>query len=185
MANLPESATWDSGVYQIETTDPVLGGPNGTSNVPLKNLANRTVYLKSLTDALSEGKAPLASPALTGTPTAPTPDAGTNTTQLATTEFVQAAIAAFSSNLGVSGYQKMPSGLILQWGSVTNSVTAGAAKAVTFPIAFPNAALNVQQTASYTTTTMQSAWVGNLTATGFNSYANFESTKSFYLAIGY
>ena len=33
--------------------------------------------------------APLASPALTGTPTAPTATAGTNTTQLATTEFVQ------------------------------------------------------------------------------------------------
>lgn len=46
MAHLPETATWDDGVYQIETTDPVLGGPNGTSNAPLKNLANRTLYLK-------------------------------------------------------------------------------------------------------------------------------------------
>jgi hypothetical protein len=36
-------------------------------------------------------KAPLASPALTGTPTAPTAAAGTNTTQLATTAFVSAA----------------------------------------------------------------------------------------------
>jgi hypothetical protein len=33
-------------------------------------------------------KAPLASPALTGVPTAPTPTAGTNTTQIATTAFV-------------------------------------------------------------------------------------------------
>lgn len=38
--------------------------------------------------------APLASPALTGTPTAPTAAASTNTTQLATTAFVQAAVAA-------------------------------------------------------------------------------------------
>lgn len=36
-------------------------------------------------------KAPLASPALTGAPTAPTAAAGTNTTQLATTAFVHAA----------------------------------------------------------------------------------------------
>lgn len=36
-------------------------------------------------------KAPLASPALTGTPTAPTAAPGTNTTQIATTAFVQAA----------------------------------------------------------------------------------------------
>lgn len=35
------------------------------------------------------GKAPLASPALTGTPTAPTAAAGTNTTQLATTAFAR------------------------------------------------------------------------------------------------
>jgi hypothetical protein len=37
-------------------------------------------------------KAPLASPTFTGTPAAPTASAGTNTTQLATTAFVQAAV---------------------------------------------------------------------------------------------
>lgn len=39
-------------------------------------------------------KAPLDSPALTGTPTAPTAAAGSNTEQIATTAFVAAAIAA-------------------------------------------------------------------------------------------
>lgn len=39
-------------------------------------------------------KAPLASPALTGTPTAPTATAGNNTTQIATTQFVTTAVAA-------------------------------------------------------------------------------------------
>lgn len=43
------------------------------------------------------GKAPLVSPALTGTPTAPTAADGTNTTQVATTAFVQAAINGFTS----------------------------------------------------------------------------------------
>lgn len=38
-------------------------------------------------------KAPLASPTFTGTPKAPTATAGTNTTQLATTAFVQTAVA--------------------------------------------------------------------------------------------
>lgn len=41
-----------------------------------------------------DAKAPLASPALTGTPTAPTAAAGTNTTQLATTAFVATAVSA-------------------------------------------------------------------------------------------
>jgi hypothetical protein len=40
-----------------------------------------------------DAKAPLASPALTGLPTAPTPSPGTNTTQLATTGFVATALA--------------------------------------------------------------------------------------------
>ncbi|HAH7019214.1 phage tail-collar fiber domain-containing protein [Escherichia coli] len=39
--------------------------------------------------------APKASPIFTGTPKAPTPAAGNNTTQLATTAFVQAALTAF------------------------------------------------------------------------------------------
>lgn len=41
-------------------------------------------------------KAPLASPAFTGTPTAPTASTGTGTTQLATTAFVGNAILASS-----------------------------------------------------------------------------------------
>lgn len=44
------------------------------------------------TTAALASKAPLASPALTGVPTAPTAAPGTNTTQVATTGFVEAAI---------------------------------------------------------------------------------------------
>lgn len=44
--------------------------------------------------ALDSVYAKLASPTLTGTPTAPTASLGDNTTQLATTAFVQAAVAA-------------------------------------------------------------------------------------------
>jgi hypothetical protein len=44
-------------------------------------------------------KAPLASPALTGTPTAPTATAGTSTTQLATTAFVTGADAVLDTRL--------------------------------------------------------------------------------------
>lgn len=49
------------------------------------------------------GYAPLNSPAFTGTPTAPTAAFGTNTTQLATTAFVQAAISAASIPDGDKG----------------------------------------------------------------------------------
>ena len=46
MSDLPEEATWEEGVTQIEITDRVLGGPNGKINVQAGQLANRTVYLK-------------------------------------------------------------------------------------------------------------------------------------------
>jgi len=52
------------------------------------------VYTKTELDQALSLKAPLASPAFTGTPTVPTPAAGNNTTQAASTAFVQAAIAS-------------------------------------------------------------------------------------------
>jgi hypothetical protein len=48
---------------------------------------------KLATATASSTYAPLASPALTGTPTAPTATAGTNTTQVATTAFVGTAVS--------------------------------------------------------------------------------------------
>lgn len=45
----------------------------------------------------------------------------------------------FGSSLAANGYQKLPSGLIIQWGTTASTVAAGSV-AVTFPIAFPNAA---------------------------------------------
>jgi hypothetical protein len=54
-------------------------------------------YVDGVTSAIQtqmDTKAPLASPALTGTPTAPNASFGTDSTQIATTAFVQAALAA-------------------------------------------------------------------------------------------
>jgi hypothetical protein len=59
----------------------VWGGISGT-------LSNQTDLQAAL-----DAKAPLASPALTGTPTTPTATAGTNTTQIASTAFVTTAVA--------------------------------------------------------------------------------------------
>lgn len=107
MANLPETPQWDDGIYQIEVSDPVLGGPDGITNRPLKQLASRTLYLKQKTEEGSSSLAahiaavdphtqyaPKISPVLTGTPTAPTAPQTTNNQQLATTAFVKAALAA-------------------------------------------------------------------------------------------
>lgn len=56
-------------------------------------------YTKTETDGLLDDKADLASPAFTGTPTAPTATAGTDTTQIATTAFVKTACDAIAASL--------------------------------------------------------------------------------------
>jgi hypothetical protein len=58
-------------------------------------LGNDPNFATSITTLLGL-KAPLASPALTGNPTAPTPTAGDNDTSIATTAFVQNALASAS-----------------------------------------------------------------------------------------
>lgn len=63
-------------------------------------------YVSGVTSAIQtqlNAKAPLASPALTGTPTAPTATAGTNTTQIATTAFVKSAVE--TAVTGVASFQ--------------------------------------------------------------------------------
>lgn len=71
----------------------VNGSPGAldTLNELAAALGNDANFATSITNALAL-KAPLASPALTGTPTAPTPATTDSSTKLATTEFVKNAI---------------------------------------------------------------------------------------------
>ena len=76
------SAAWEN----LAKADVGLGNVDNTSD------AGKPV--STATQTALNAKAPLASPALTGTPTAPTATAGTNTTQIATTAYVRAEVAA-------------------------------------------------------------------------------------------
>ena len=68
----------------------VSSGTAHTFNLPTASAANRGA-LSSADWSTFNGKAGLASPAFTGTPTAPTATAGTNNTQIATTAYVDSA----------------------------------------------------------------------------------------------
>lgn len=52
MADLPETESYDEGVYQLELTDSVVGGVNGKANASARNLSNRTKWLKARVDEL-------------------------------------------------------------------------------------------------------------------------------------
>jgi hypothetical protein len=55
MANLPETPDYPAGVYQLETSDPVLGGPGGIANRQAEQLGYRTAWLKDKIDAFLAG----------------------------------------------------------------------------------------------------------------------------------
>lgn len=88
------------------------GLPTGNSGKIVKGAEIDTEFT-AIASAISS-KADLNSPALTGTPTAPTASAATNTTQVATTAFVQTALsAAFTS------------GMIMMWSGTIATIPTG------------------------------------------------------------
>ena len=101
-------------------------------------------------------KADIASPEFTGTPKAPTATAGTNTTQIATTEFVTAAVAAAitalvdSSPAALDTLKELATALGNDANfstTVTNALAAKAAKTndtITVATADPTTAFNVR-----------------------------------------
>jgi hypothetical protein len=75
----------------------------------------------------SATKADIASPAFTGTPTAPTASSGTNTTQLATTGFVDAGFVKKGSNSDITSLTGLTTALsVSQGGTGATSLTSGA-----------------------------------------------------------
>ncbi|WP_057716794.1 gp53-like domain-containing protein [Escherichia coli] len=139
------------------------------------NTNNPNSVLTGWVDLLSFlGGAPIASPTFTGTPAGPTASPGTNTTQLATTAFVRAAITALSlgtastRNVGNEGFGtptpqipdmsffpnsygsgtgwfKLPGGDILQFGS-TNLPGGVSGTRINLPIPFPRAGYSISLT---------------------------------------
>jgi len=151
MANLIEEAVWEAGIRQIETTDPVIGGPPnpatgaGLSNIQAYQLARRTAWLRAqfealvsdfaslgigdvggLTDALAL-LAPKASPVFTGNPTAPTPAQFDADTSVATTEFVQRALG------NLAGFTEINANVTLTAAQAGRYVQVNGQRVVTLP----------------------------------------------------
>jgi len=101
----PESATAPAKILFKENSE---NGQNAISLVGQESVADITVVLPATAGTLAHDgdlalKAPIADPTFTGTPAAPTAAAGTDTTQVATTAFVKAAIpsATVATNIAL------------------------------------------------------------------------------------
>ena len=108
------------------------------------------------------------------------------TTKAISPSTLAAAFQSANQSLAASGYQKLPGGLIVQWG-ITGSLTSGTSNTITLPITFPtknacvvylpttqNASGASSPSASSLTTTNFSLWANQLVASAYN-----------WLAIGY
>ncbi|EFY9972194.1 phage tail protein, partial [Shigella boydii] len=83
VVSLEDASTTKKGIVQLSSA----------TNSASESLAATAKAVKVVMDETNK-KAPLNSPALTGTPTTPTAPKGTNNTQIASTAYVMAAIAA-------------------------------------------------------------------------------------------
>lgn len=90
-------------------------------------------------------KAPLNSPALTGSPTAPTPPTADNSTRIATTAWVRALLAlGFVFSTGTNWYFKLPTvlgGFVIQGGTYSGGFDGGGGASIVYPLTFPNSCL--------------------------------------------
>ena len=93
--------------YTLPAAGSTLGGVKTGGDVTIENGVVTVIddshnHVISNVDGLQsalDAKAALASPTFTGTPKAPTADAGTNTTQIATTEFVTRAVNSMAPSV--------------------------------------------------------------------------------------
>ncbi|MGX7885607.1 phage tail protein [Enterobacter hormaechei] len=99
-------------------------------------------------------------------------------------------MAFFANNIAANGYAKLPSGLLIQWGSFAVTTTNGAINSlsVTLPIAFPVSLLMVN--AMFSTQDPSTRFVGFDTAKSSRGVINFTyitpTTNTIYwIALGY
>jgi hypothetical protein len=106
----PTAPTQSSGDNSTKIATTAYVQTQITASSPVASVAGRTGAIvlaeSDVTSLVSDlaAKAPLASPALTGTPTAPTPSTADNSTKLATTAYVQAQGSPSKSDIQQQAY---------------------------------------------------------------------------------
>ena len=116
VSNLPSATTYHGMFAHVHATGAAYFAHGGNwirlanqSEVFSGAFSSLTGTPTTLTGYGITDAAPLASPTFTGTPSGPTASSGTNTTQFATTAFVQSAISGFSAGANVSVSGNAPS----------------------------------------------------------------------------
>lgn len=168
---IPTAPTANPGTTtgQIATTSFVQHAVTAaTTGVASFNTRTGAVVL-TIGDVTGAGGAPLASPTFTGVPAAPTAAIGTNTTQLATTGFVAAALAGFVPTTGVTSFNARTGAVTLSTADITAAGGAPiASPALSGVPTAPTAAANTNTTQIATTQFVTGAIAALTAVTSFN-----------------
>ena len=172
-------------------TGNVTGNVTGNSGTTSQtNFTNLTI---GSSQVLYAGNYNTYAPTLTGTGASGTWGISITGNSAATSSLNSTAIAnQFGNSFATNGYQKLPNGFILQWGTHYSDGTAGAVYQ-SFNFAFPNACLNVSVTGMSESVT--STDIFGINSGGYNQYnflvwgstnADGPATMRFtWMAIGY
>ncbi len=165
-----KTGTGASGTWGINITGNAATATNGVTT------SNIGSYAPSLTGTGASGTWGIS---ITG-------NAATVTNGVYTTNFTGS-----NQSLGSNGYQKLPGGLILQWGSVTVDPGYDGTASITFPTAFSSSVYSVTATPQALTTAAgnkrDSFSVQSVSTTGFEIKSAFEdiATVTYYwFAVG-
>lgn len=167
----PNGLNFDSNTLVIDATNNRVGiaKASPTTALDVTGTVTATAFAGTLTGNVTGN--------VTGNLTG---NADTVTNGVYTTNFTSS-----NQSLTADGYQKLPGGLIMQWGY--SAITANGNTAITFPIAFPSSCVNVQVTQENDSTSdLYTYRVNTVTTTGFNVRNSMTNTPSAYwFAIGY
>jgi hypothetical protein len=124
------------------------------------NTTDAAKPISTATQAALDLKSPLASPTFTGAPLAPTAVTGTNTTQIATTAYVQNALLNSSASSALTG-------------AIWTSATTGTLNGVAFTIALTSPVPSIGSSSSWVTSLSPSNY-----STSYYSSGTLSSTQS-------
>lgn len=117
----------------------------GNVTIPTRNAGDNSTYaattafVQNALSGLSSTYAPINNPSLTGNVGVPTRTAGDSSAYAASTAFVNTAITngigftGANQSLTQNGYQKLPGGLIMQWGQIVVNPNSSAISTFTLP----------------------------------------------------
>ena len=165
---------------------------NGSGNIAIATTA--IDGSKISTGTIPAARIPAASTIAAGAVKLNNTLTSTSTTEAATANTVKLLNDRFTDDFlnlkSENGYQKLPSGLIIQWGRFTPTMatTVGSPQYVSYPIAFPNKLLfAVPSTNGGATSGTELAHIDTSlsTKTQLGIYTNYNNSDCWYFAVGY